>query len=258
MIGIRELIKAPDNCLILSLDFSQIELRVGAFYCRDRKMLNAYRHNEDLHAITTSVIFDIPIEEATNKQFEDYKERRTVAKNVNFGICYGLYPRRLQEILSDAGIEKTQDECEIIIENINSEYRGLAIWQNRTKKEAEKRQYSESWLGRRRYLSDITATEFKKKSSAERQALNHPIQATASDIIKLAMVRILNGLPDREWLKPIMQIHDELVFVIPQDMLEEAVSFVRACMEEKPFDGFDVPLIVDSCAGPNFGTMKGV
>jgi DNA polymerase-1 len=159
-------------------------------------------------------------------------------------------------MLSDAGIEKTLDECKTIIENIKTGYKGLGIWQNKTKKEAEKRQYSESWIGRRRYLPDITATEFKKKSSAERQALNHPIQATAADIIKLAMVRILNGLSAREWLKPIMQIHDELVFVIPKDKLEEAVSFVRACMEEKPFEGFDVPLIVEACAGSDFGMMQ--
>ena len=257
-IGIRELIKAPDGHLILSLDFSQIELRVGTVFSRDRKMLHAYYNNEDLHAITTSIIFAIPVEEAANRQLEDYKERRTVAKSVNFGILYGLYPRGLQEMLAEVGIEKTLDECKMIIENIKTGYKGLAIWQSRTKKETEKRQYSESCLGRRRYLPDITATEFKKKSSAERQALNHPIQATAADIIKLAMVRILNGLSAREWLKPIMQIHDELVFVIQKDKLEEAVSFVRSCMEKKPFEGFDVPLIVEACAGPDFGTMQEV
>ena len=114
-IGIRELIKAPEGYLILSLDFSQIDLRVGSVYCRDRKMLHAYHNNEDLHAITTSIIFDIPVEEATNRQLGDYKERRTVAKSVNFGILYGLYPRGLQEMLAEAGIEKTLDECKVII-----------------------------------------------------------------------------------------------------------------------------------------------
>lgn len=85
---------------------------------------------------------------------------------------------------------------------------------------------------------------------------NTPIQGTAADILKLAITRILAGLPEREWLKPILQIHDELTFIIPEDRLSEAVAFIRACMEEKPFPEFDLPLIAEASAGPTFGMME--
>jgi DNA polymerase-1 len=116
--------------------------------------------------------------------------------------------------------------------------------------------YSETWLGRRRYLPGITSDNWGQKSFAERCSLNTPIQGTAADILKLAITRILAGLPEREWLKPILQIHDELTFIIPEDRLSEAVAFIRACMEEKPFPEFDLPLIAEASAGPTFGMME--
>ena len=256
-IGVRNFIKAPDGCLILSLDFSQIELRVGSFYCRDEKMLETYRNGGDIHAQTTSVIFGVSYEEAQDKHAANYKEHRTIAKNVNFGTFYGLFPRGLQRTLKfKAGIEKSVSECEEILESLKRGYKGLATWQAETKAIAAKRMYSETWLGRRRYLPGITSDNWGKRSFAERCALNTPIQGTAADILKLAITRILTGLPEREWLRPILQIHDELTFVIPQDRLSEAVAFVRQCMEEKPFPEFDLPLIAEASAGPTFGTME--
>lgn len=255
-IGIRNLIKAPEGSLILSLDFSQIELRFGTFYCKDKVMMETYQNNGDIHAATTSVIFDISADEAQDKHNENYKERRTIAKSVNFGVFYGLYPNGLKDILLKAGISKTQDECKEIIDNIKKGYPGLTVWQNKTKAEVAERKYCETWSGRRRYLPEIVSEDWNQKSTAERQALNHLIQGTAADVIKLAMVRILDGLSDRPWLKPILQIHDELVFVVPKEKLEEAVMFVRSCMEEKPFAEFDIPLIAEAAAGPNFGEME--
>lgn len=255
-VGVRNFIQAPEGELILSLDFSQVELRISTFYCRDETMLEIYRNNGDIHAMTTAIIYGISLEEAQDKHSEHYKERRATAKSINFGVLYGLYPRRLQEMLSVDGIEKNLDECKTIIDNIKRGYKDLAVWQNKIIKETEKKKYTESFIGRRRYLPDINSTEFAKKSSSERQALNHPIQATAADIMKLAMVRVLEGVSSRPWLKPLLQIHDELVFSVPEDKLEEAVSFVRGCMEEKPFDAFDVPLIAEACAGKRFGTME--
>lgn len=256
-IGVRNFIKAPYGHLILSLDFSQIELRVGAFYCRDPKMLDTYRNNGDIHAATTSVIFGVSYEEAQDKHSANYKEHRTIAKNVNFGTFYGLFPRGLQKTLKfKAGVEKSVSECEEILFNLKHGYKGLTSWQEETKADAARRMYSETWLGRRRYLPNIISDNWSQKSFAERCALNTPIQGTAADILKLAIARILMGLPEREWLKPILQIHDELTFIIPEDKLPEAVAFIRACMEEKPFPEFDLPLIAEASAGPTFGMME--
>lgn len=256
-IGVRNFIKAPEGCLILSLDFSQIELRVGAFYCHDERMLDTYRKNGDIHAATTSVIFGVSYEEAQDKHSTNYKEHRTIAKNVNFGTFYGLFPRGLQKTLKfKAGVEKSVSECEEILFNLKHGYKGLTAWQEETKADAARRMYSETWLGRRRYLPGITSDNWGQKSFAERCALNTPIQGTAADILKLAITRILAGLPEREWIKPILQIHDELTFIIPEDRLKETVDFIRACMEEKPFPEFDLPLIAEASAGPTFGMME--
>lgn len=256
-IGIRSFIKAPDGCLILSLDFSQIELRVGAFYCRDNVMMNTYSEGGDIHAATTSVIFGCTYEEVQDKHRPEYKEQRTIAKNVNFGTFYGLFPKGLQRTLKfKAGIEKSEQECADIIGSIKAGYKGLTYWQTETKADAYRKVYSETWLGRRRYLPGIRSDSWNTRSFAERCALNTPIQGTAADILKLAIGRILVGLPERTWLKPILQIHDELTFVIPKEKLNEAVAFIKVCMEAQPFPEFDLPLVAEASAGDTFGTMK--
>ena len=256
-IGVRKFIIAPEGKAILSLDFSQIELRVGAFYCRDKRMLETYRTGGDIHAQTTSVIYRIPFEEAADKNAPHYKERRTIAKNCNFGVFYGLFPTGLQRTLKfKAGLNPTLSECETIIQNLKSGYPGLAKWQDEVKKRAAVSCYTETWLGRRRYLLGIRSSDWGKKSFAERCALNTPIQGTAADILKLACGRIISGLPERLWLKPILQIHDELVFELPEDKVDEAVVFIKECMETQPFPEFDVPIVAEASVGRNFGEMK--
>lgn len=256
-VGVRNFIQAPEGQIVLSLDFSQIELRVGAFYCRDEVMLKTYRENGDIHAATTAVIFGVSDEEAKNKHADGYKERRTIAKNVNFGTFYGLFPRGLQKTLKfKAGVEKSIAECETIIANLKAGYCRLSAWQEETKAQAARRMYSETWLGRRRYLPQIRSDNWGLKSFAERCALNTPIQGTAADILKIAVTRILAGLPERPWLEPILQIHDELTFLIPEEKLLEAVTFIRACMEAQPFPDFDLPLLAEAAAGKNFGAME--
>lgn len=122
-IGVRQFIVATPGSKFLDFDFSQIELRVGAFYCRDEKMMETYRSGGDIHAQTTSVIFNIPISEAVDKDNPDYKERRTIAKNVNFGTFYGLFPRGLQQTLKfKAGLDKPVSDCEAIIANLKAGY----------------------------------------------------------------------------------------------------------------------------------------
>ena len=255
-VGVRNFIAAPEGSLIVSLDFSQIELRVGAFYCRDEKMLDVYRRGGDIHAQTTTVIYGIPFSEAIDKNAPHYKERRTIAKNCNFGVFYGLYAAGLQKTLRfKAGLDISKQDCEKIIDSLKAGYPGLTRWQDETKKRAATTLYAETWLGRRRYIVGILSTDWGKRSFAERCAMNTPIQGTAADIIKLAMARIVQGIKERPWLQPFLQIHDELVFEIPANKLDEAVSFVKDCMEEVPFSEFDVPIIAEAAYGTNFGDL---
>ncbi len=256
-IGVRNFFIAPTGKALLSLDFSQSELRVGAFYCRDKRMLETYRTGGDIHAQTTSVIYRIPFEAAADKNAGHYKERRAIAKNCNFGVFYGLFPKGLQRNLKfKAGLNTPLSECERIIANLKAGYPKLAQWQEETKKRAASRRYTETWLGRRRYLPDIASADWGKKSFAERCVLNTPIQGTAADILKLALGRIIEGLPQRLWLRPVLQIHDELVFEVPEDRVREAAVFIKACMEERPFEEFDVPIVAEAAAGERFGELK--
>lgn len=256
-IGVRNFITAPEGKVLMSLDFSQIELRVGAFYCRDEKMLETYRNGGDIHAQTTSVIYGITFEEAADKNAHNYKERRTIAKNCNFGTFFGLFPKGLQHTLKfKAGLDTSLSECETIIKNLKSGYPKLTEWQEETKSQASFRQYTETWLGRRRYLPDIASSDWGKRSFAQRCALNSPIQGTAADVLKLALGRIIRGLPERPWLNPLLQIHDELVFELPEDRVSEAIVYIKNCMEAQPFEEFDVPIVAEAALGHRFGEMK--
>lgn len=256
-IGIRNFIAAAPGKVLMSLDFSQIELRVGAFYCRDPKMLETYRSGGDIHAQTTSVIFGVPFETAVDKNAPDYKEHRTIAKNCNFGVFYGLFPKGLQTTLRfKAGLDTSLDRCTEIIDNLKAGYAGLTTWQEQTKKTAQETCYAETWLGRRRYLAGMLSEDWGKHAFAERCALNTPIQGTAADILKAACGRIIEGLSERMWLRPLMQIHDELVFELPANKLNEAICFVKECMEQLPYPEFDVPIVAEASAGQRFGEME--
>ena len=256
-IGVRSFIRAPDGCEIISCDYSQIELRVGANFCRDQVMMDTYKSGGDIHAATTSAIFSIPYEQAVDKHDPNYKERRTIAKNCNFGVFYGLFPRGLQKTLRfKAGLDKSVEDCEKIIDALKYGYPALTSWQERVKADAHWKKYTETAFGRRRYLPGIDSDDWGKKSFAERCAMNTPIQGTAADIIKLAMGRILQGLPDRPWLKPILQIHDELTFIVPEEKRQEAVKYIKACMEPRPYPEFDLPLVAEASAGRSFGSME--
>ena len=255
-VGVRSFILAPEGHVLVSCDFSQIELRVGAFYCRDPKMLETYRSGGDIHAQTTSVIFGVPYAQAADKNDPDYKERRTIAKNVNFGVFYGLFARGLQRTLRfKAGLDKSLSDCEAIIANLKAGYPNLARWQEQAKQAAMRRQYTQTFLGRRRYLPGIRSQDWGRRSFAERCALNTPIQGTAADILKLALGRLIAGLPGRPWLRPLLQIHDELVFEVPRERLQEAVTYIQTCMDAQPFPEMDVPIVAEATYGPDFGHM---
>lgn len=256
-IGIRNFIRASEGKTFLDYDFSQIELRVGAFYCKDEKMIETYKQGGDIHAQTTSVIYNIPLGEAEDKNVDEYKERRTIAKNCNFGVFFGLFAKGLQRTLKfKAGVEKSVGECTKIIDNLKNGYPKLKEWQANTIADARKKRYTETFFGRRRILSGINNAEFGVRSFNERCALNTPIQGTAADILKLSMCRLLKDLADKPYIKPLLQVHDELLFEVDIDKIEEAKQAIINAMEQKPFDEFDVPIVAEGAIGQTFGGMQ--
>lgn len=256
-IGVRQFVIATEGSSFLDFDFSQIELRVGAYYCRDPKMMDTYRSGGDIHAQTTSVIFNIPLDEAVDKEHPDFKERRTIAKNVNFGTFYGLFPRGLQKTLKfKAGLEKTEEECAQIIRNLKAGYANLTTWQQQTTRQAHFDKFTETSFGRRRYLPHINnAHDWGKRSFAERCALNTPIQGTAAEILKLAMRELIAKLKDKPYIRPILQIHDELLFEVDDGHEAEAISIIKTAMERVPFVGFDIPIVAEGEHGTCFGKL---
>ena len=196
-VGVRNFMVAPEGKLLLSLDFSQIELRVGAFYCKDERMLETYQNSGDIHALTTAVIYRIPLEEASDKNHSQYKERRTIAKNCNFGTFFGLFPKGLQKTLKfKAGLNVSLEECETIIRNLKIGYPRLQRWQEEVKKRARFRRYTETWLGRRRNIPDITSSNWTKilcRACCD----EHPNPRHSRRYTEAFMARILKGLSER-------------------------------------------------------------
>jgi DNA polymerase-1 len=249
-VGVRNFFIAPEGKVLLSLDLSQIELRIGALYCRDEKMLETYRTGGDIHNSTADVVFG-------EKKHD--KEERTIAKNVNFGTFYGLFPSGLQRTLKfKAGLDKPLEDCEKIISNLKAGYPWLTTWQKATIAKAKLDRYSETFLGRRRYIPNIRSDDWGKQSFGERCALNTPIQGTAADCLKLSMARIIKGLPDMPWLRPLLQIHDELVFELPAEKVPKAMGFIKSCMEAQPFPECDVPIVAEASTGGRFGEMENI
>lgn len=253
--GLRSFITAPENHKILSVDFSQIELRVGAYYCRDEKMIEAYKNDGDIHSQTAEVIFGKEKDDADSKHAS---EHRTIAKSCNFGVFYGLFPKGLYMNLKyNAGIKNiTVERCGKIIDSLKDGYPSLSRWQDDVKSKIRTRGYIETRSGRRRYLPEIFSGDKSEMRSAERKALNTPVQGTAAEILKMAMGRMLPGIAERPWLRPILQIHDELIFIVPDEHIAEGADFVKWAMEAKPYPDFDVPLRADAETGQTFGTLS--
>jgi DNA polymerase-1 len=257
-IGARNFIVARDGYKLIEADFSQVELRIAAYLSGDETMLNAYRNGEDIHAITTAALFQIPLAEAKDKHNRDYKKRRTVAKTTIFGVLYGIYEKSLRRNLKvDAGLEFTDAECKAYIANIKARYARLADWQREVVKAARAKGYVETKLGRRRYLKGINSPDFGVKSSRERMVLNTPVQGLAADCLKLAMGRLVTALADNPWIRPTMTVHDSLVFEVEEGRVAEAIALVKDCMEAAPpLDNFDITLIAEVAAGTRYGELE--
>jgi DNA polymerase-1 len=201
---IREAFIAPEGCHIVSADYSQIELRIMAHISGDEGLLAAFNAGEDVHRATASEVFGVPLAEVT-------PEQRRTAKVINFGLIYGMSAFGLA---SNLDIER--DAARLYIDRYFTRYPGVARYMERTRAEAKRQGYVETVFGRRLWLPEINSPNGPRRGAAERAAINAPMQGTAADLIKLAMIAV-HGWLKRDGLrtKLVMQVHDELVFEVP-------------------------------------------
>jgi DNA polymerase-1 len=228
---------APPGWHILSADYSQIELRILASLSEDSTLISAFRQGKDIHTNTASLIFNIPESQVT-------KDERRVAKIVNFGIIYGMGPYGLSQRL-ELDIEKAAS----FIASYFLTYPGVKSWINETLNFARKNGYTETLMGRKRWLPYINSNDTRIREAEERICINSPIQGSAADMIKIAMIKIHNRLKNFK-ANLIMQIHDELVLEIPEEEIEEVKRIVQYEMENAL--PLKVPVVIDIGIGKNW------
>jgi DNA polymerase-1 len=228
----------PDRTLV-SADYSQIELRIIAALSGDPAMLDAFRSGVDIHAATASKVFNVPLAEVT-------KEQRSNAKTVNFGIIYGVSAFGLSQ---QTALSRT--EAKELIDQYFQTYPGIKTYIDTQVAQARSQGYVETLLGRRRYLKDIDSRNQVMRGHAERNAINAPIQGTAADIVKLAMVNLHRELAEQGFRSQmVLQVHDELVFDAFTDELDRLLPLVKHAMENA--FTLAVPLEVEVGTGPNW------
>lgn len=232
----KAFVAADEDSLILAADYSQIELRIVAAVCGDENMMAAFREGKDIHAATASLIYKTDIEHIT-------PEQRRIAKTVNFGILYGMSAFGLADRLHIANKEAAY----LITEYFNS-FPKINEYLQKTTQFAKENGYVETLFGRRRYIRDINSGNALIRKAAERNAINAPIQGTAADLIKIAMVNIFKALKEKKLkTKMVLQVHDELVFEVPKNELAEVEALVVELMENAMT--MAVPLKVEAKAG---------
>ena len=233
---LRKMFVAKEGFTFLDADYSQIELRVLAHISGDENMIHAFNSREDIHAMTASQVFDVPLEDVT-------KQMRSEAKAVNFGIVYGI---------SDFGlatnIGTSRKKAKEYIEKYFAKYPGIKAYMDRTVKECKEKGYVETLWGRRRYVPEIKSNNFNVRQFGERVAMNAPIQGTAADIIKIAMINIEKELEDKKLeSKLLLQVHDELVIETKLEEIETVRELLVRNMEN--VIKMDVPLKVEAGEG---------
>ncbi|MEE1003471.1 MAG: DNA polymerase I [Acutalibacteraceae bacterium] len=228
----RKFFIAKDGYVLVDADYSQIELRVLASIADDKKMIDAFLNNVDIHSVTASEVFNVPLEYMT-------PEIRSRAKAVNFGIVYGIGAFSLSK-----DIHVSVAEAKRYIENYLATYSGVNKYMNDVVQRAKQDGYVSTYFGRRRYLPELTASNFNTRSFGERVAKNMPIQGTAADIIKIAMNRVNKRLIDENLdAKLIMQVHDELIIEAKEEIADKVSNLLKEEMENAV--DFKVPLLVD-------------
>lgn len=243
---IRGLFTAPQGSVLVVGDFGQIELRILASICGDPTLLKAYREDIDLHTLTASKVFSVSIDKVN-------KEQRAIGKMSNFNLAFEGGPGRIMEA---GGI--TEKEARRVFDAWHRAYPGVRGWGKHIKKFCWEFGYVETLYGRKRRLPEIRSGNDKLRSSAERQAVNHPIQGSAADIAKIALVeihRVFEGTP----AKLVMQVHDEFIAEVPSSFAEEALQLMKGAMEGVKLRGkpvLKVPLVADVHFGKTWSEAK--
>ena len=236
---IRQAFVAPKGYKLVAADYSQIELRIMAHLSRDEGLMNAFRDNLDVHTATAAEVFKVELDQVSNDQ-------RRSAKAINFGLIYGM---GAQKLAKDIGVDSKTAKA--YIETYFARYPGVRDYMDRTRRQAAEQGYVETLFGRRLYLPAIKSSRPQERAGAERTAINAPMQGTAADIIKKAMVAV------DEWLsesgldaRVILQVHDELVLEVREDLVEQVSAQIRPLMGETV--KLDVPLLVEVGVGNNW------
>ena len=239
---IREAFVAAPGHRLLSADYSQIEPRILAHLSQDQRLLQVFAQGEDIHAATAVDIFNLAPDQIT-------REMRRVAKTVVFGILYGISPFGLSQTL---GI--SQQDAKKYIDAYFARYAGVRQFLDRTLEEARQRGYVTTILGRRRPIPELSSGDATQRGFGERMAINNPIQGSAADLIKVAMISISRRLhAELPTTKMLLQVHDELIFEMPEKDLEATKQLVKSEMEETGLRlGLTVPLKVDLGVGRNW------
>jgi DNA polymerase-1 len=240
---VRQAFVAEPPCLLVGGDYSQIELRILAHMSQEPRLLDAFRKEEDIHASTAAQIFGVVLDAVTS-------DMRRVAKVVNFGVIYGM---------SDYGLgqatELSREEAAKFIASYFERHPKVKEYLESTKQKTRDEGYVQTLLGRRRYIPEINSSNRQVREAAERMAINMPLQGTAADIVKLAMIR-LQGEMDVRGLtsKMILQVHDELLFEVPPEELEEMKGLILELMPQAM--NLNVSLEVEVKVGRNWGEME--
>jgi DNA polymerase-1 len=238
---IRNCFCAQTGFKFLSADYSQMELRIAASLSGDKKMQELFKKGEDIHTLTASQIFKIPKEKVTERM-------REIAKTLNFGVLYGMGPKAFSERTG-----MSLGEAKEFIEKYFQNFKELAEFVEGLIKKARQKGYAETLFGRKRFLPEINSIDPKIRAGAERMACNMPIQGTAADICKIAMIRLKErGIINGD-CKLILQIHDELLFEVKQDKIETVVPKIKKIMEEVA--KLEVPLRIDLKVGKSWGKL---
>jgi DNA polymerase-1 len=235
----KAFVAAPGNILI-SADYSQIELRIVASLAEDKRMIEIFQHDEDIHLATAAAINNVPLDQVT-------REMRYAAKEVNFGVLYGMGAYGLSW---RAGI--SQFEAKDFIQKYFEAFSGVRAYIDKTLEFTKKEGYCETLFGRRRYLPELMAANFQLRNAAERMAVNHPIQGTAADLMKMAMIEVQKKIENKA--KMIIQVHDELVIEVEKELAQEVSKEVKDIMEQ--VITLRVPIKVGLSINESWGEMK--
>ncbi|WP_271104422.1 DNA polymerase I [Pseudomonas tohonis] len=236
---IRQAFVAPKGYKLLAADYSQIELRIMAHLAKDEGLLDAFRHDRDVHRATAAEVFGVELEQVSNDQ-------RRSAKAINFGLIYGMSAFGLAKQI---GVDRKQSQA--YIDRYFARYPGVLAYMERTREQAAQQGFVETLFGRRLYLPEINSKNQAMRKGAERTAINAPMQGTAADIMKRAMVAVDNWLSESGLdARVILQVHDELVLEVREDLVEQVREAIRPLMSGAA--QLDVPLLVEVGVGDNW------